>query len=73
MFKSKPINNPHFNNLCSKDPSKRYHIKNTTTSNTLITSDDLMFIKQRYYHIPKRKHSTLILLDTETGEILKSK
>lgn len=52
---------------------RRYHIQNKNTGYILAESDDLHFIKHTWHRIPRRKHCTLILLDTKTGEVLKTR
>lgn len=52
---------------------RRYHIQNRTTGYILAESDDLCFIKNTWRKIPRRKHCTLVLLDTQTGEVLKTR
>lgn len=52
---------------------RRYHIQNRTTGYILAESDDFYFIKTTWHKIPRRKHCTLVLLDTQTGEVLKTR
>lgn len=51
----------------------RYSIKNTQTGYILYYASDLKTAKHVFYHIPRRKHVDLVLMDNETGEILKIK
>lgn len=52
---------------------RRYHIQNKNTGYILAESDDLYFIKNTWRKIPRRKHCTLVLLDTQTGEVMKTR
>ena len=50
-----------------------YKIINTSTQYTLFSSSDLSRAKQVHRNIPKRKHGDIVLLDGDTGEVLKIK
>lgn len=52
---------------------RRYIIQNRTSGYILAESDDLHFIKHTWHKIPRRKHCTLILMDTQTGEVMKTR
>ena len=52
---------------------RRYIIQNRTTGYILAESDDFYFIKNTWRKIPRRKHCTLILMDTQTGEVMKTR
>lgn len=50
-----------------------YKFFNINTNHTFYTSNNLKQITNFYHKVPRRKHSTLILLNTITGEIIKMK
>ena len=52
---------------------RRYIIMNRTTGYILAESDAFYFIKNTWRKIPRRKHCTLILMDTQTGEVMKTR
>lgn len=51
----------------------RYAVKNTQTQYTLFSSGNLERAKHIYHCVPRRKYGDIILMDNETGEILKIK
>ena len=51
----------------------RYKLFNYNTNHTFHQSDDLQPCINLYHKIPRRKHSTVMLLDTETGELIRVK
>ena len=53
--------------------TRRYNIKNIQSGYILVETDDLAWAKRMWRKIPRRKFAELILLDNETGEILKTK
>ena len=69
---SAPRRNRPYNAIRPKG-ERRYHIQNQSTGYILAESDDLHFIKHTWHRIPRRKHCTLILLDTQTGEVMKTR
>ena len=50
-----------------------YKFFNITTNHTLHQSNNLKEITTFYHKVPRRKHSTLLLINTITGEVLKIK
>lgn len=50
-----------------------YKIINTQTQYTLFTSSDLTRATRVYYKIPRRQHGDIVLLDDDTGEVIKFK
>ena len=51
----------------------RYKLFNHDTNHIFRKSDDLQSCINLYHKIPRRKHSTVVLLDTETGELIRMK
>lgn len=51
----------------------RYKLFNYNTNHIFYQSGNLVFILNMYHKIPRRKHSTIMLLDTETGELIRVK
>ena len=51
----------------------RYKLFNTNTNHTFHQSDNLTDTLNMYHKIPRRKHSTVVLLDTDTGELIRIK
>ena len=50
-----------------------YHIKNLQTQYTLFSSADYERALYIFYRIPKRKRGDIVLMNMETGEVLKIK
>ena len=51
----------------------RYKLFNYNTNHIFHQSDDLQPCIAMYHKIPRRKHSTVMLLDTDTGELIRVK
>lgn len=51
----------------------RYKLFNSNTNHIFQQSDNLNDTLNLYHKIPRRKHSTILLLDTETGELIRVK
>ena len=51
----------------------RYKLFNINTNHIFHQSDDLQPCLTLYHKIPRRKHSTVMLLDTDTGELIRVK
>lgn len=51
----------------------RYKLFNYDTNHIFHQSDSLNDTIDMYHKIPRRKHSTVMLLDTETGELIRVK
>lgn len=50
-----------------------FHIKNLQTQYTLYSSNNYELALHTFYHIPKRKNGDIVLMNSETGEVLKVK
>lgn len=50
-----------------------FHIKNLQTQHTLFSSADYDKALYIFYRIPKRKNGDIVLMNSETGELLKVK
>ena len=50
-----------------------YHIRNLQTEYTLFTGNDYKWALHVFYSISKRKNGDIVLLNMETGEVLKIK
>ena len=55
------------------ESTRHYIIMNLSSGYILVETDDLAWAKRMWRKIPRRKTCTLILMDNETGEILKTK
>lgn len=51
----------------------RYKLFNYNTNHIFHQSDNLTDCINMYHKIPRRKHSTVMLLDTDTGELIRVK
>ena len=51
----------------------RYKLFNYNTNHIFYQSDNLQHSINFYHKIPRRKHSTVMLLDTDTGELIRVK
>jgi hypothetical protein len=51
----------------------KYSIKNEKTQNVLYESDSMRATQYIWRHIPKRKCSRLLMVNNETGEVIKIK
>lgn len=51
----------------------RYKLFNYNTNHIFHQSDNLTDSINMYHKIPRRKHSTIMLLDTDTGELIRVK
>lgn len=51
----------------------RYKLFNYNTNHIFHQSDNLTDCINLYHKIPRRKHSTVMLLDTDTGELIRVK
>lgn len=50
-----------------------YTFKNLETNHIFSSSNDLKTLITFYHKVPRRKHSTLVIIDNTTGELLKIK
>lgn len=51
----------------------RYKLFNYNTNHIFYQSDNLQHSINFYHKISRRKHSTVMLLDTDTGELIRVK
>ena len=50
-----------------------YTFKNLETNHIFSSSNNLKNLITFYHKVPRRKHSTLVIIDNTTGELLKIK
>ena len=51
----------------------RYKFFNLSTNHVFLETDNLKEAITFYHKVPRRKNSNLVILDTETGEVVKNK
>ena len=51
----------------------RYILFNHDTHHIFCTSDSLQYVINFYHKIARRKHSTILILDNTTGELIRIK
>ena len=51
----------------------KYTFKNLETGHIFDSSNDLKYLTEFYHKVPRRKNTTLIIVDNVTGELIKIK